>query len=70
MSHPIYLCVLAVVIILGFVMCGPMEKQLGKSDPSCIVIDEVAGVMIAYAFLPRTLLVAVLAFVLFRFLYF
>ncbi len=42
-----------------------MEKQFGD-DPSIVVIDEVVGMWISLLFLPKTLLVATLAFLLFR----
>lgn len=43
------------------------ERELGK-DASPIVIDEFAGMLIAVLFLPKTLTVYAVAFVLFRIL--
>jgi len=61
-----YLGLMAIVIFLGFWSGGKVEKALGKKDPSCVVIDEVAGAMIAFMFLPPTLPVFWCAFFLFR----
>ncbi|MDD5465918.1 MAG: phosphatidylglycerophosphatase A [Candidatus Omnitrophica bacterium] len=56
------------IIVLGFLTSGRMEKLLNKKDPSCVVIDEVAGMLIALSFLPADLKIVVLAFVIFRIL--
>lgn len=61
-----YLAILAVVLAAGFLTSGRMEKILDDEDPSCVVIDEVAGVMIAFFMLPLHLPVLLVAFFLFR----
>jgi len=61
-----YVCVTLIVTILGFMVSGRMEEILDQKDPGCIVIDEVAGVMIAFFLLPLTPVVIVTAFFLFR----
>jgi len=61
-----YICVTLIVTILGFMVSGKMEKILDQKDPGCIVIDEVAGIMIAFFLLPLTPVVIVTAFFLFR----
>ena len=66
-SNPFfYVFVVAVVIVLGFLVCGRMEKLMHRKDPGCIVIDEVAGVMIAFFLLPLTPASILTAFFLFR----
>ena len=60
-----------VVIVVGIVgvavwAAGRAEEALGGHDHSRIVIDEVAGMVVAGAFLPGTWLAAGVAFVLFR----
>ena len=66
-DHPfVYLFLLVILIMLGFMISGQMEQILKKRDPSCVVIDEVAGVMIALYLLPLNLSVIILAFILFR----
>ena len=56
------------VVVLGLLTCGRMEKLLGKKDPGCIVIDEVAGMLIAFCFIPVNLKTIFLAFLIFRIL--
>ena len=56
------------IIALGLTTCGRMEKLLNKKDPSCIVIDEVAGMLIALSFMPYDLKVIFLSFLIFRIL--
>ncbi|MCL2064316.1 MAG: phosphatidylglycerophosphatase A [Candidatus Cloacimonetes bacterium] len=46
-------------------VCKICEKQFGKDAPE-IVIDEIVGYLFAILFLPKTLMVAIYAFVLFR----
>ena len=43
-----------------------MEALLGQTDPGCIVIDEVAGIMLALFLLPMTPVVIIVTFFLFR----
>jgi len=62
----LYVLVLLVVIILGFIVSGRMEEILDQKDPGCIVIDEVAGIMCAFFLLPLTPVVVITAFFLFR----
>jgi len=54
------------VTLLGFLISGPMEDIMNEKDPSCVVIDEVAGVMIAFFLLPLQWPVLLTAFFLFR----
>ena len=58
-------------LVLGLVAvavwaAGRAEDALGMEDHPHIVIDEVAGLVVAGAFLPATWLAAGVAFVLFR----
>jgi phosphatidylglycerophosphatase A len=62
----LYICVLVVVTVLGCKVCGRMEEILGRKDPGCVVIDEVAGIMVAFFLLPLTPAVVITAFFLFR----
>ena len=67
--HPnmfFYVLTFAIVTVLGFGVSGKMEKILDRKDPSCVVIDEVAGVMLAFFLLPLTPAAIVTAFFLFR----
>lgn len=62
----LYILVILIVTILGFMVSGRMEKILDQKDPGCIVVDEVAGIMLAFFLLPMTPVVIVVAFFLFR----
>ena len=61
-----YLSSIAVIIILAVLTAGSAEKILDKPDPSIVVIDEVAGMLIAMIALPNHPAAWVMAFVLFR----
>jgi len=56
------------IIVLGLITSGRTEKLLNKKDPRCIVIDEVAGMLIALSFMPYDLKIIFLAFLIFRIL--
>ncbi len=58
----------AAVAGLGLWCAGPAARAMGKTDPGPIVIDEVAGMMVALAALPVTWELYLIGFVLFRFL--
>ncbi|MBI4411671.1 MAG: phosphatidylglycerophosphatase A [Deltaproteobacteria bacterium] len=63
-----YLVGLAVLVTLvAIVIAHQAEKVFGKKDAQTIVIDEVAGQLITYLFIPFTLTNLVVGFVLFRF---
>lgn len=57
---------LFVVLAVGVISARAVEKEWGH-DSSRVVIDEVAGMMIALLFVPVQLKYTVTAFVLFRF---
>jgi phosphatidylglycerophosphatase A len=57
-----------VVTALGFWSAGPTAKQMGVKDPPAVVIDEVAGMMLALLLLPADWRVYGAGFLLFRFL--
>jgi phosphatidylglycerophosphatase A len=63
-----YFIFLGILIICSYFfvyICKECEKKFGK-DAGCIVIDEVVGYMVAVMFLPRTMMVAIYALILFR----
>ncbi|MDD3374644.1 MAG: phosphatidylglycerophosphatase A [Candidatus Omnitrophica bacterium] len=62
----LYIFVFFVVTICGFLISGKMEDIVKEKDPSCVVIDEVSGMMITFFMLPRTWPVLITAFFLFR----
>jgi phosphatidylglycerophosphatase A len=61
-----YWAVVAAVSIAAFWICGKADEALGTHDNPRIVLDEVVGVWVAAAGLPREAKPALLAFVLFR----
>ena len=67
--HPwawLYILVGILFTVIGFMTAGQVEKLSGKKDPGCIVIDEAAGIMISFLFLPMTWPVMITGFFLFR----
>ena len=52
---------------LGFISCYYFSKNNSEKDPSYIVIDEVAGMMISLLMIPKVFFYYFLAFLLFRF---
>ena len=64
----IFYAVLFLVTLAGFGVCGRAETAFGEKDPRRVVIDEVAGVMIAFILVPFTWINAIVIFVLFRFM--
>jgi len=58
---------LVAVIVLGTWAAGEAERALGGGkDPGAIVIDEVAGMILAVLAVPPTLAIVAVAFLLFR----
>jgi phosphatidylglycerophosphatase A len=60
-------CVLAVIGAAVWV-AGEAERALGQKDAQCIVVDEVAGMLVGLAGLPVSAVNCVGAFALFRLL--
>tara|TARA_B000000557_G_scaffold154592_2_gene125473 strand:+ start:1106 stop:1549 length:444 start_codon:yes stop_codon:yes gene_type:complete len=55
------------VIIIGTITSDIIESNLKLKDPSFIVIDEVAGMFISLFLIPKSFLVYIIGFFLFRF---
>jgi phosphatidylglycerophosphatase A len=55
------------VALVAIVIAHLAEKSYGKKDCQKIVIDEVAGVLFCYMFVPFSVFHLVLGFILFRF---
>ncbi len=61
--------VLTVLLVpAGIWAAGRVCTQLGDEDPSLVVVDEAAGMLLSLSFLPAGLEIAVAAFLLFRIL--
>ncbi|MBC8183322.1 phosphatidylglycerophosphatase A [candidate division KSB1 bacterium] len=68
----IFLCVF--IILVGIITSSITEKEFQQKsgdntlhDPSIIIIDEIAGMLVALIALPKTLPFVIAAFLLFRF---
>ena len=57
-----------VLLILGFWVSGKAERIWNRKDASCIVIDEVSGMLLAFMFIPYDIRIVLIAFILFRIL--
>lgn len=58
-----------ILIILGFLFNQKTEEIFNKKDPPCVVIDEVAGMLLGLLFLPYyDIKVITIAFLFFRIL--
>jgi phosphatidylglycerophosphatase A len=55
----------AAVLLLGAAVSATMERHFGE-DPQIVVIDEVVGMWISLLLLPKSIVLAAAAFVLFR----
>jgi len=64
----VYCLTLGVLLILGFWASGRAEKLLQKKDPSCVVIDEVCGMLVSLLLVPYDIKLVIIAFFIFRLL--
>jgi len=64
---PAMLCILF-FIIFAVCIADAAEKILKKNDPGCIVIDEIAGMMVTLIGLPVSPITLVSGFIIFRIL--
>jgi phosphatidylglycerophosphatase A len=55
-----------VVTLVGIWASDRTARRLGQKDPQIVCIDEVAGVLFTWAFVPEGVLGVVVGFVLFR----
>jgi phosphatidylglycerophosphatase A len=64
---PVYhLSAIGLITLAGILASAQISRSTGQEDPSFIVIDEVAGQLLAFLFLPVNFLNLGLGFVLFR----
>ncbi len=68
LSLPNYLAITGLLLVIGILTAGSMEKILDQPDPGCIVIDEITGIFITLIAAPAAdnPLCWLLALVLFR----
>lgn len=67
-SYPFEFFSLLVVMVTSFALAPRISVIWKERDPSCVVIDEVVGMMLSLLFLPKNSTVILVAFVVFRFL--
>ena len=66
-QNPLYLLIITIVItLLGVYVSNKVEPDWGE-DSSRVVIDEVAGMLIAVLFIPANIYFLLAGFILFRF---
>jgi len=58
---------IAGLILIAVYFSDQAEKILGKKDPGCIVIDEIAGYVVTMSWVPVNIYTIVAGFFLFRF---
>lgn len=56
------------VTLVGIWSAGRTERRYGTEDPRCVVIDEVAGMLVATIWVPWDAIHLLIAFLLFRIL--
>jgi len=69
-SHKIlpelHLSVIGLITVIGVLASSEVARASGKEDPQIVVIDEIAGQLLAFLFLPVNLLNLLLGTLLFR----
>jgi len=58
--------IVVVFVLFAIYIAGAAEKIIGKKDPGCIVIDEMAGLLVTFSGLPFNMVTAISGFALFR----
>jgi len=66
LSLPVYLAVVAGLLVVGSFAAGEAEKILDNRDPGVVVIDEIVGMLITMIAVPATAVNMILGFILFR----
>ena len=64
----IQITIISIIIFIfaAIIVSHEAEKILNKNDPGSVVIDEIAGIMVALAGLPFNTMVVVTGFIIFR----
>jgi phosphatidylglycerophosphatase A len=66
LSSVVHGIVVLVVIVLGVWVSSVVEKSSSKKDPSVVVVDEVAGMLLSYYLLPLSWRGLLIGFFVFR----
>lgn len=67
-SPLLYMLLVIFILALGFASTGKAESIFRAKDARCIVIDEVAGMLVSLVFLPYDIRLVIAAFIVFRIL--
>jgi len=67
-SVTFYWLLILCLVIGGTIICHKAENILGRVDAPEIVIDEICGYFIAMAFLPKSLGLMIVGFIIYRLL--
>jgi len=67
LGTPIAFLLITAIVVVSVVVAEEAVKLLGEEDPSCVVIDEFAGMLVTFAGVTLTWKVAIAGFLLFRF---
>jgi len=62
----LYIGILCLVTVLGILVSDEVSRSRGAHDPSFVVIDEIAGQLVALLFVPVTLAGTIAGIALFR----
>jgi len=62
----LHLSTVCLISLAGILASGVISRSTGEEDPQYIVIDEVAGQLLTFLFLPISVLNLVLGFIAFR----
>ena len=62
----VYIIITAILFAIGVYVSRQTAMELSIKDPSCVVIDEIVGFMVASWFVPFTWQNLILIFILFR----
>lgn len=66
-NHPlVFPAILVTVIVAGVWAAGVVEEREARTDPSLVVVDEVAGFLVTMALLPATPWLLLAGFLVFR----
>ncbi|MFH1848211.1 MAG: phosphatidylglycerophosphatase A [Candidatus Omnitrophota bacterium] len=63
---PAQIILLIAFLTAGFLVSGRAERLLGRKDPSQIVIDEAAGMVVTLLYIPFSIMNLAVGFVIFR----
>ncbi|MDH3394414.1 MAG: phosphatidylglycerophosphatase A [Desulfobulbaceae bacterium] len=66
-SPNIYALLMAGLVVFGILIAGSAEKILDQGDPGCVVIDEIAGMLVTLIGAPLNWKTILIGFALFRF---